>query len=131
MVARAQSARSKAYAPYSNYRVGACILGSDGKTYEGCNVENASYGLSVCAERSAVVQMVLAGCREVREIAVFTLDGGSPCGMCLQTLLEFCNDESQLIVHLSGENRVVNSKSLAHFLPFGFKSDAIPNSKPK
>ncbi len=87
----AVAARSRAYAPYSRYTVGAALLGEDGRVYTGANVENASYGLSLCAERSAIACAIDAGVRRVLAIVVAT--GGAraaaPCGMCRQVLAEF------------------------------------------
>ncbi|HEY8432574.1 MAG TPA: cytidine deaminase [Sandaracinaceae bacterium] len=87
----ALAARARAHAPYSKYRVGAALLGEDGRIYTGANVENASYGLSLCAERSAIARAIDAGVRRFRAIVVAT--GGAraaaPCGMCRQVLAEF------------------------------------------
>jgi len=100
MTALALAARGKAYAPYSKYHVGAVILTESGDVYEGANVENASYGLSVCAERNAVTRMVLEGGSKPRAIFVATQSSppGSPCGMCRQVLLEFADDPEHLRV---------------------------------
>lgn len=90
----AQKARENAYAPYSKFRVGAAIKTRDGRTFVGGNVENASYGLSVCAERSAVVAAVQGGARDIVAVAVCTdlVPPAPPCGMCRQTLAEFASD---------------------------------------
>lgn len=110
----AEKARENAYAPYSNYKVGAAVLGADGQVYTGCNVENASYGLSICAERSAIFAMVNAGCTKALEIAVVTEDGGTPCGACRQVLFEFA--EGDIEVHCGEMNY-----RLSELLPHGFK----------
>ena len=89
LLAAAQTSKTRAYAPYSHYSVGAAILGADGHIYVGCNVENSSYGLTACAERNALGAMVAAGCTEVAALVVVTQDGGTPCGICRQALIEF------------------------------------------
>ena len=90
---RARDASTRAYAPYSNFRVGAAILTEGGEVYAGCNVENASYGLAICAERNAAAAMALAdpGDREIRSVAISSPDASPcfPCGACRQVLREF------------------------------------------
>ncbi len=89
----AREARSFAYAPYSNFRVGAALLTESGKVYTGCNVENLSFGATVCAERTAICKAVSDGERKFSAIAVYGGDElTSPCGICLQTLSEFCRE---------------------------------------
>ena len=91
LLQQAEQARARAYAPYSNYHVGAAILTASGRVFAGCNVENASYGLTVCAERTAIVSMVAAGESKPIAIAIVTRgkEAGTPCGMCRQVLAEF------------------------------------------
>jgi cytidine deaminase len=118
----ALAAQKLAYAPYSEYYVGAAILDGSGQIWAGCNVENISYGLCICAERTAVCKMISEGSREVLSVAVATRDGGTPCGMCLQTLLEFCSDPNRVEVFtISGDGRVTRY-ILGELIPFGFSS---------
>ena len=113
-----------AYAPYSAYKVGAAVLDVHGNVWNGCNVENVSYGLSVCAERSAVSRMVGEGETRLTAVAVATADGGMPCGMCLQTLLEFAVDPAGVKIWTLSDSGEVKEHTLKELIPFGFaKSD--------
>ncbi len=122
LVEEAKAVRLRAYAPYSKYLVGAAIATKSGAVYTGCNVENASYGACICAERGAVMKMVAAGERDPIACAVVTADEGSPCGICRQVLAEFARDMPVALVGVNargGESgRVV---SLADLLPLAFE----------
>jgi cytidine deaminase len=119
LVRQALEARERAYAPYSGYRVGAALLGKSGRVYTGCNVENAVYPLSTCAERVAVAEAVSEGEREFAALAVATANGGSPCGACRQILREFAADLLILIADASGAYR---ETTLAALLPDSFSA---------
>jgi cytidine deaminase len=121
LLAAARAARRRAYAPYSRFLVGAAVR-SGGRTFAGCNVENASFGLTVCAERSAVAAMVAAGGRRLEAVAVAsaTVPPTPPCGMCLQTLAEFAGPE--LPVVLAGGRGSVVETTLGALLPMAFGS---------
>jgi cytidine deaminase len=121
LFARALEAQGHAYAPYSRFHVGAAVL-AGGQVYTGANVENASYGLAVCAERAAVVRAVLDGTRTLEAIAVASAIAppAAPCGMCLQTLAEFSPDPGQLRVILGNARGDRRRYTLADLLPHGF-----------
>jgi cytidine deaminase len=125
----ASGARSNAYAPYSGYSVGAALLDEQGRVHIGCNVENISYGATICAERSAVLRMVAEGGKSVRSIAVATKDGGTPCGMCLQVLAEFTEAPDELEVHVLDEAGKSTSYTLSELLPHGFSSREVNRTK--
>jgi len=105
LIASAMQSRQQAYCPYSHYAVGAALLTASGRVYTGCNVENASYGLTICAERTAAVKAVSSGDREFVAIAVATADGGTPCGACRQVLVEFGPHMRVLVADASGNCR--------------------------
>ena len=109
LVAAATAVRANAYAPASRFHVGAAVLAADGRVFVGCNVENASYGLTVCAERNAVAAAVAAGARQLVAVAVVTdLDEPArPCGACRQVLAEFGRDMQVLLVGRGGAQRTV------------------------
>jgi len=114
----ANEARRRAYAPYSNYQVGAVIRTKSGRLFTGCNVENAAYPTSICAERVAVFKAVSEGEREFEVIAVATSNGGSPCGSCRQVLAEFGLDTLVLIA--DGQGHLVQETTVAGLLPGAF-----------
>mgnify|MGYP003341997559 CR=1 FL=1 len=121
LIRHAQEAREHAYAPYSKYLVGAALLDADGRIWTGCNVENASFGATVCAERVALFKMVSAGVRAVEHIAVVTEDGAPPCGICLQTLQEFApRPEEAVVVMANNSGAISATKTLRDLAPMGF-----------
>ena len=119
LIRAARAARRRAYAPYSRFRVGAVLLARSGKVFVGCNVENASYGLTICAERNVVFQAIAAGEREFSAIAIAAQSKQAlrPCGACLQVLAEFA---PKLRVIIANGNRI-EEFSLSDLLPQGFK----------
>ncbi len=121
LLARARAAAANAYAPYSGFPVGAALLAADGQIYAGCNVENASIGLTVCAERSAVSAAVAAGQREILAVAVSApkAAGTTPCGACRQVLNEFRPDAAELVVILD-DRQGGESVRFTDLLPRGF-----------
>ncbi len=119
LIAAAQQVRKNAYAPYSQFQVGAALLGKSGRIYVGCNVENASYGLTICAERNAVFSAIAAGEREFVALVVAGKDAQVfPCGACRQVLSEFCDD---LPIRIVGENGEQTETSLRELLPHAFR----------
>ncbi len=110
----AKAVREKAYAPYSNFKVGAALLTKKGKIYTGCNVESASYGLTVCAERVAIWKAVSEGESEFETIAVVadTHELTPPCGVCRQIIWEFCGDVPVVFANLEGKTETVKMSEL-------------------
>ncbi|HZS41989.1 MAG TPA: cytidine deaminase [Polyangia bacterium] len=126
LVAAARAARDKAYAPYSRYAVGAAVRGANGRIYTGANVENASYGLALCAERNAVMAAVLDGAAPLAGVAVVTSTSppAAPCGMCRQTLAEFAPDEMPVaLANTQGEH---SNTTLGEILPRAFRRGDLP-----
>jgi len=115
----AKLAKQMAYAPYSGYKVGAALLDRDGKVWQGCNIENAAYGCTICAERTALVKAISEGVKDFVAIAVVGGEKGpaEPCGQCRQTLVEF-NPELEVI--LEGEGGEPVSHRLSEMLPWYF-----------
>ena len=114
LIAAALAARENAFAPYSKFRVGAAIEDSEGRIHTGCNVENSTYGLTVCAERVAVFKAISEGVRKFRRVAV-AADTDSltpPCGACRQILWEFCGDIEIVLVNLRGQTETHRLKDL-------------------
>ena len=125
LCAKARRASENAYAPYSHFKVGASILGAGGKIYTGCNVENASYSLTICAERNAATTMAADGERRIAAVAIFggkTAGDAAPCGACRQFLLEFADPELLAPVYLMGADGTVIETNFKELCPYPFRS---------
>lgn len=125
LVALAKEARERSYCPYSKYAVGAALLCDDGTVYQGCNIENAAFGPTVCAERVAIFKAVYDGQRKFKAIAVAGGRAGEevtglfpPCGVCRQVLREFCGLD--LMLYMAKENGEFESRTLGEMLPLSF-----------
>lgn len=128
LLEKAKQARDRAYAPYSHYRVGAALLAKNGNVYPGCNVENASFGATNCAERTALFSAIADGVLDFEAIAVVgglneTLDDSIlPCGICCQALSEFCNKDFPVILTKGDSYRVL---TLGDIFPYTFSSQNL------
>lgn len=120
LIAMAKDARAHAYNPYSRFAVGAAIETEDGQVYTGCNVENVSYGLTICAERAAAFAAVCAGKRTWRAMAIVTDDGSPPCGACRQVLAEFAGPDLPVYVAEAGGS--YRGYTLGELFPYPFSS---------
>ena len=125
LIAAAREARDRAYVPYSRFPVGAALLADDGTLYTGCNIENASFGLTNCAERTAIFKMVSDGRRRFTTIAVIADTDGpcSPCGACRQVMSEFGPDARVILTNLKGDTWVTSVREL---LPGAFAPADLP-----
>ncbi len=122
LVAEAKAAQAYAYAPYSRFAVGAALLTRNGVIYTGCNVENASYGLAICAERNAVAHAVVCGDRAFEAVAVVTENGVTPCGACRQVLAEFGPNMLVIVADVAGNQRRYR---LSELLPDAFVPEQL------
>ena len=127
LIALAKEAMTYAYAPYSGYHVGAALLCADGRVFTGCNIENAAYGPTNCAERTAIFKAVSEGCRDFSAIAVCGGKAGQitgafpPCGVCRQVMGEFCTGDFR--IYVAGKDGDYESYTLAQLLPHGFSAE--------
>lgn len=123
LLKEAKIAREKAYAPYSKFKVGAAVLTSDGQVFHGCNIENASYGLTMCAERVALFKAISRGYKkdDLIKIAIVgdTKEPISPCGACRQVMVELLNKDAEII--LGNLDDDIKKYSLEEILPYSFK----------
>ena len=121
LMEKAIEVSKNSYSPYSKFAVGACILAESGNTYTGCNFENGSFGMTICAERNAIGTAIANGERKIKAVAIYSpnQDNCAPCGACRQVLHEFCdNDENlDIIVQIGNELKIYN---LAYLLPESF-----------
>jgi cytidine deaminase len=118
------AAAGRAYVPYSHYPVGAALRARDGMIFSGCNVENASYPATICAERTALVKAVSEGRQQFDLLVIVTKNGGSPCGICRQMLYEFAPHLRVVTADMNGS--ISSDMSLSDLLPNGFGSDSLP-----
>ena len=123
LVQHALEARRRAYAPYSNYFVGAAVLADDGTVFPGCNVENAAYPSTICAERVALTSAIANGSRRFTAIAVATSNGGSPCGACRQVMAELGLD---MTVYIADEHGNFRTMTVRELLPEYFGPEHLP-----
>lgn len=129
LIQQAMEAMGRAYAPYSGFHVGAALLCADGTIYTGCNIENASYGATNCAERTAFFKAVSDGHRNFTAIALCGGLGGqirdycAPCGICRQVMREFCNDD--FTIHIIGPDSQIKTCTLGQLLPGSFSADSL------
>ena len=126
LIKLAIEARENAYAPYSHFLVGAAVVTKDGQVYTGCNIENASYGATNCAERTAIFKAVSEGCTEITKIAIVGGKEGEeikefayPCGVCRQVILEFCDAKNMKVIVAKSETDFLE-KTLEELLPNSF-----------
>lgn len=118
---KAKEASMQSYSPFSRFAVGACVLAESGKIYTGCNVENSSFGMTICAERCAIFKAVSEGEREILAIAIYSpnTDDCNPCGACRQVMYEFQGKkEVEIITESMSELKI---RKLSEYLPYGFK----------
>jgi len=117
---KAKEASKNSYSKYSKFAVGACVLTGSGKMYSGCNVENSSYGLTICAERCAIFKAISEGEKEIKAVAIYSpnQDNCSPCGACRQVIYEFTPKEGAVVITEKNNELVINS--ITDLLPEGF-----------
>jgi len=119
----ALSASTKAYAPYSHFHIGAAVLMESGKIFSGCNIENASYGATICAERVATLKAISESETKIKKIYVYSNDGWPPCGLCRQVICEFASDDLVVIIgDKEGNEKNIPFKDL---FPAGFTPDKL------
>lgn len=128
LIKMAIEAREKAYCPYSNFKVGAAVLFEDGNIYTGCNVENASFGATNCAERTAIFSAVANGGRTLEAIALIgdTQNYTYPCGMCRQVMVEFAKNDDMKIYIVKSENDYIET-TIGEIMPGAFSSKDLQN----
>ncbi len=121
LIEEAKRAREFSYSPYSGFKVGAAVL-SDGRVFTGCNIENSSYGLSICAERVAIFKAISEGYKNIDAIVIYSQNFVYPCGACLQVMEEFCKENCKIIIT---DGRRKEFYKLKDLLPHPFSKDAL------
>jgi len=129
MAEKACEVMQHAYAPYSKYRVGACVLAEDGTMFVGCNVENISYGLTICAERSAITSLISAGKKKIKAIALVGSGNElcTPCGACRQIIREFAEQDAPIYLCDSRTKKIVETTNIKNLLPKSFGPEHLEN----
>lgn len=119
LMQKAIEVSKNSYAPFSKFSVGACVLTENGKEYAGCNFENSSYGMTICAERNAIGSAVAAGEKKIKAVAIYSPNRHDcwPCGACLQVMTEFCTED--FVIYTNTENGI-KEYTLKDFFPMGF-----------
>lgn len=125
LIYKAKEARKKAYSPYSNFKVGAAVLMDDGNIYTGCNIENASYGASNCAERTAIFKAVSEGARLIKGLALIGSEDNFtyPCGICRQVISEFADNDTKIIIAKNENEYLI--KTINEILPGAFTKNDL------
>lgn len=121
LINAAKEAMEYSYSPYSEFKVGAAVLADDGKVYKGCNIENSSYGATICAERTAIFKAVSEGAQGIVKIAIVSSSGEHtfPCGICRQVLIEFAIDDTVVLLE-GGGGTTIEEYELGEFVPYAF-----------
>jgi len=119
---RAKEASKTSYSPFSRFAVGASVLAKSGKIYAGCNIENSSFGMTICAERCAIFKAVSEGEREILAVAIYSpnTDDCNPCGACRQVMYEFQSEDNEVEIITENMGELIVRK-LSEYLPYGFK----------
>ena len=127
LIEAARSAMKNAHAPYSNFQVGAALLAENGEIFTGCNVENASYGLTICAERNAIFSAVSDGVKDFSEMVIIAKSDSLPypCGACRQVLSEFCKPDFKIYVVADKQQELTEELTLGELLPKSFTMAAL------
>ncbi|MFK7802505.1 MAG: cytidine deaminase [Anaerolineae bacterium] len=126
LIQKATDIRPMAHAPYSNFWVGAALITEDGEFFTGVNFENASYGLTICAERNAIGTMITAGQKSIKALAVATENGVTPCGACRQVMVEFAQNDFPVFIVNSTTGEVIDTTAY-QLLPESFDSSQLPS----
>lgn len=125
LVSAAREAQKFSYSPYSHFQVGAALLTSDDKVYGGANIENASYGATICAERTALVKAASEGVRKIRAVVVVTSNAVFPCGICRQVLAEFAESSDMPVIVADSDGNVANETTIGVLLPGHFGPEEL------